>query len=105
MFKSKKFYKNLIITIVSVTVCFITFLILKMAVRGNMSVASGGELFILLIPLILYVFIKNWKLFMETCFPKDTMFDDYFTEYFTGKDMFETDKSLGAEDIDYYISH
>lgn len=99
----KKLSKEAIITIIIAAICFIVFCILKVVIRGDMSVASGGELFILLIPLIVYLFIKNWKLFMETCFPKDTTFDDYFEEYFTGKDMIE-DKSSNIIDINEFIT-
>lgn len=94
MFKTKKSRKEFIITLISAVVSVIIFYVVRITVRGNMSEVAGGELLILLIPVVVYFAIKNWKLFMETCFPKDTAFkdttfDDYFDEYFTGKDMIE----------------
>lgn len=94
MFKTKKSRKEFIITLISAVVSIIIFYVARITVRGNMSEVAGGELLILLIPVVVYFAIKNWKLFMETCFPKetafkDTTFDDYFDEYFTGKDMIE----------------
>lgn len=108
MFKTKKSRKEFIITLISAVVSVIIFYIARIAVRGNMSGAAGGELLILLIPIIVYFAIKNWKLFMETCFPKDTTFkdttfDDYFDEYFTGKDMIE-DKPSNVIGIDDFIT-
>ena len=103
MFKTKEIRRNVIIMVISCAVCFIGFLVTKIVIRGNMSAPSGGELCVLLIPLIIYVSIKNWKVFMETCFPKDTMFDEYFDEYFTGKDMME-DKSSKVIDINEFIT-
>ena len=67
MFKTKKSRRNAIITIIAIAACLITFCITKIAVRGDMSASSGGEVFIFFIPLIVYLFIKNWKLFKETC--------------------------------------
>ena len=104
MFKTKKSRRNAIVTIISIAACIILFFITKICVRGSLATPSGGELFFFLIPLIVCLFINNWKLFMKTFFPKDTWFEDYFNEYFTGKDMMEADKSLGAADIDYYIT-
>ena len=101
MFKTKKSRRNAIITIITIAACLITFCITKIAVRGDMSASSGGEVFIFFIPLIVYLFIKNWKLFKETFFPKDTMFEDYFNEYFTGKDMMKQEKD---SEVDYYIT-
>ena len=103
MFKTKKSRKEFIITLISAVVSIIIFY-----VRGNMSEVAGGELLILLIPVVVYFAIKNWKLFMETCFPKDTAFkdttfDDYFDEYFTGKDMIE-DKPSNVIGIDDFIT-
>lgn len=103
MFKTKKSRRNFIIAITSIAISIIVFFILKVVIRGDISATPGGEMFVLVIPLIIYVFIKNWKLFMETCFPKDTMFEDYFDEYFTGKDMIE-DKSSNIIDITEFIT-
>lgn len=94
MFKTKKSRKEFIITLISAVISVIIFYVTRITVRGNMSEVAGGELLILLIPVVVYFAIKNWKLFIETCFPKDTTFkdttfDDYFDEYFTGKDMIE----------------
>lgn len=109
MFKTKKSRKEFIITLISAVVSIIIFYVARITVRGNMSGVVGGELLILLIPVVVYFAIKNWKLFMETCFPKetafkDTTFDDYFDEYFTGKDMIE-DKPSNVIDIDDFITH
>ena len=104
MFKTNKTHKKVIFAIILIAVCFIVFFIVKLTVRGSLSVAPGGEILILLIPLIVYLFINNWKLFKKTCFPKDTMFDDYFNEYFTGKDMIE-DKSSKIIDIKDFMPH
>ena len=108
MFKTKKSRRNFIIAITSIAISIIVFFILKVVIRGDISATPGGEMFVLVIPLIVYVFIKNWKLFMETCFPKDTTFkdttfDDYFDEYFTGKDMIE-DKPSNVIGIDDFIT-
>lgn len=108
MFKTKKSRKEFIITLISAVVSIIIFYVARITVRGNMSEVAGGELLILLIPVVVYFAIKNWKLFMETCFPKeaafkDTTFDDYFDEYFTGKDMIE-DKPSNVIDIDDFIT-
>lgn len=108
MFKTKKSRKEFIITLISAVVSIIIFYVMRITVRGNMSEVAGGELLILLIPVVVYFAIKNWKLFMETCFPKDTAFkdttfDDYFDEYFTGKDMIE-DKPSNVIDIDDFIT-
>ena len=108
MFKTKKSRKEFIITLISAVVSVIIFYVARITVRGNMSEVAGGELLILLIPVVVYFAIKNWKLFMETCFPKetafkDTTFDDYFDEYFTGKDMIE-DKPSNVIDIDDFIT-
>lgn len=108
MFKTKKSRKEFIITLISAVVSIIIFYVARITVRGNMSEVAGGELLILLIPVVVYFAIKNWKLFMETCFPKDTAFkdttfDDYFDEYFTGKDMIE-DKPSNVIDIDDFIT-
>lgn len=109
MFKTKKSRKEFIITLISAVVSIIIFYVARITVRGNMSEVAGGELLILLIPVVVYFAIKNWKLFMETCFPKDTAFkdttfDDYFDEYFTGKDMIE-DKPSNVIGIDDFITH
>lgn len=108
MFKTKKSRKEFIITLISAVVSIIIFYVARITVRGNMSEVAGGELLILLIPVVVYFAIKNWKLFVETCFPKDTTskdttFDDYFDEYFTGKDMIE-DKPSNVIDIDDFIT-
>lgn len=108
MFKTKKSRKEFIITLISAVVSIIIFYVARITVRGNMSEVAGGELLILLIPVVVYFAIKNWKLFMETCFPKetafkDTTFDDYFDEYFTGKDMIE-DKPSNVIGIDDFIT-
>jgi len=108
MFKTKKSRKEFIITLISAVVSIIIFYVARITVRGNMSEVAGGELLILLIPVVVYFAIKNWKLFMETCFLKetafkDTTFDDYFDEYFTGKDMIE-DKPSNVIDIDDFIT-
>lgn len=106
MFKTNKTNKGFIVTIISIAVCFIVFLILKLTVRGGMNTASGGELLIPMIPLIVYLFLKNWELFKKVCVRKDTSFDDYFDEYFSGKDMIE-DTSSGISDfidLDDFIS-
>lgn len=108
MFKTKKSRKEFIITLISAVVSVIIFYVARITVRGNMSEVAGGELLILLIPVVVYFAIKNWKLFMETCFPKetafkDTTFDDYFDEYFTGKDMIEGESS-NVIDIDDFIT-
>lgn len=108
MFKTKKSRKEFIITLISAVVSIIIFYVTRITVRGNMSEVAGGELLILLIPVVVYFAIKNWKLFMETCFPKDTAFkdttfDDYFDEYFTGKDMIE-DKPSNVIGIDDFIT-
>lgn len=108
MFKTKKSRKEFIITLISAVVSIIIFYVTRITVRGNMSEVAGGELLILLIPVVVYFAIKNWKLFMETCFPKDTLpkdttFDDYFDEYFTGKDMIE-DKPSNVIGIDDFIT-
>jgi hypothetical protein len=108
MFKTKKSRKEFIITLISAVVSIIIFYVARITVRGNMSEVAGGELLILLIPVVVYFAIKNWKLFMETCFPKDTAFkdttfDDYFDEYFTGKDMIE-DKPSNVIGIDDFIT-
>ena len=100
MFKTNKTNKGFIITIISIAVCFIVFLILKITIRGDMNTASGGELLIPMIPLIVYLFLKNWELFSKTCFWKDTSFDDYFDEYFSGKDMIEDTSSIISDFID-----
>lgn len=92
MFKTKEARKRFIITFISSLGCIIAFFIVRVAVRGDVSTPSGGELCILLIPIIIYFSSKNWKLFKETWylkFKKDTTFDDYFDEYFSGKDMIE----------------
>lgn len=106
MFKTKKSRKEFIITLISAVVSIIIFYVARITVRGNMSGVVGGELLIILIPVVVYFAIKNWKLFMETCFPKDTAFkdttfDDYFDEYFTGKDMIEGEPSnvIGIDDF------
>lgn len=108
MFKTKKSRKEFIITLISAVVSIIIFYVARITVRGNMSEVAGGELLILLIPVVVYFAIKNWKLFVETCFPKDTTpkdttFDDYFDEYFTGKDMIE-DKPSNVIGIDDFIT-
>lgn len=103
MFKTKESRRRAIITIISIAVSIIAFFILKIIIRGDISATSGGELFVLLIPLVVYFFSKNWELFIEICFPKDTMFDDYFDEYFTGKDMIETE-SPKIIDINDFIT-
>ena len=103
MFKTKKSRNEFIITLISAVVSIIIFYVARIAIRGNMSGVAGGELLILLIPIIVYFAIKNWKLFKETCFPEDTTFDDYFDEYFTGKDMVE-DKSSKVIDINDFIT-
>lgn len=99
MFKTKLF--RTIITLGLITVCSIAPFILKASIRGNLSAPFGGELFIVFIPLIVYFAIKNWKFFMDTCFPKDTTFDDYFNEYFTGKDMIEDTPSNSTDHEDF----
>ena len=101
MTNTKKVRRNIIIAISSIIGCFILFFIMKLVIRGGLSIPAGGELCVLIIPLIVYLFIKNWKLFKETFFPKDTTFDDYFNEYFTGKDMVEQHES---SEIDYIIT-
>lgn len=104
MFKTNKTRKKVILSIILIAVFFIVFLVAKIFVRGNLTAASGGEILIPLLPLIIYLFISNWKLFKKTCFPKDTTFDDYFNEYFHSEDMIEDDTSK-IINIEEFLSH
>ena len=68
MFKTNKTNKGFIITIISIAVCFIVFLILKITIRGDMNTASGGELLSPMSPLIVYLFLKNFAQLRDLSF-------------------------------------